>query len=414
MAHQDLLSVALRRLAGLASPEQLLREAARLVVPAVATWCLADLLTEPDLVTRVASRGPDGSLDLPPDMGGRESRRSSAQSAGVLRQLGEAPGGVLHLSREEIAAAGRSADERLRAQASLVQELGTTDLLIIGLSSRQRMRGVLTLGLAEGAFDDAQVQALGELGSLLAVLLDNLALVANQRTIATALQTSLLPRLPHLEGFDLAARYVPADRALEVGGDWYDVFATSPSTTALVIGDITGHDLYAAAQMAELRSLVRAYAVDDAVSPVRVLRATERALSRLGLTTSATCLFALLTCESGAASLEWSAAGHPPPILVRAGAAEVLSSADDLMLGVEASTTRHGMRKELREDDLIVLYTDGLLENRRDPFDERLETLKDLLASMAGAGLEEQAERLVRGLSTGEDDTALLLVRVRT
>lgn len=411
-ANRDLLAASLQGLAGLATPEQVLREAAALLVPAVASWCLADLLTEPDLVTRVVGRGPEGPLDLPSNMGGREVRRSSARSSGVLTQLGEAPGALLRMSGDDIAVAADSSDPRLRAQASLVQGLGTSDLLIIGLLARQRLRGVLTLGLTEGSFDEDQVQQLNEVASLLGLLLDNLALVTAQRTIATALQTSLLPRLPRIPGLTLSARYVPADRALEVGGDWYDVFATSRSSTGLVIGDITGHDLYAATQMAELRSLVRAYAVHDSLSPVQVVESTERALSRLGLATSATCLYGVVTREGDEVTFVWSAAGHPPPILVRAGAATVMPSADDVMLGVDAGTARSQLRQELQADDLLVLYTDGLLETRRDSLDERLAALRKLLESMAAADLEEQAERLVRSLSTGEDDAALLLVQV--
>jgi serine phosphatase RsbU (regulator of sigma subunit)/anti-sigma regulatory factor (Ser/Thr protein kinase) len=409
----DLLACAIRTLTESRSAEELLSAAAELVVPAVGQWCLADLLHEPDLVTRVVARGVEGPLDLSPSMGGVDARRSSALALGALRALSDRPQRLLRLSSDDLTAAAESADPRVRAQGALAATLGSTDVLILGLTHRDRILGVLTIGRTSDVVSDELLQQLVDLALLLGALLEGLRLTSVQRSVSAALQTSLLPPLPLVPGLTLAARYVPADNALEVGGDWYDVFALAHGTTALVIGDVTGHDVTAAARMAEVRSLLRACAVNGGTGPATTLSALDQLTYHLALPASATCLYAQLSNElSNEWELAWSSAGHLPPVLLRDGSAEVLATEADLMLGVDVRVSRTEQRTTLRPGDVLLLMTDGLVEDRRVSLDDRLVVLTAWLSQQADSLPETLADGLLRELPRGDDDIALLVVKV--
>lgn len=411
-----LISTAVRELTGAVSAEQVLSQLAALVVPDLGTWCLADLLQYPDLVVRVAAVGPDGDLAMGPMMGGPQARRSSAQAQGLLARLLDSPQAVMRLGVDQMTELMTSTEPRVRAQAELAMQLGSTDVLVLGLMSRSKPMGVLTIGRAGGAFSDDDLARLRELALLAGALLDNARLVRAQRNMAAALQTRLLPPLPTVPGLALAARYAPADLGLEVGGDWYDVFAPRPGVVALVIGDTTGHDVDAAARMAELRSLLRAVAVGPAHgaprSPAALLTELDRTASVLGAEASATCLYAEVHEVGAELELRWSSAGHLPAILLRDGSATVLEAEADLMLGVDPTTSRADHGLPLRRGDRLVLFTDGLIETRASSLDERLALLLEQVRSTAEGNLEEVADLLVSSLAGGADDVALLLVEV--
>ena len=414
MMSPHLFRQAIRSFSTCTSSDQVLSQVAALVVPALGQWCLADRLDEPDLLTRVAALGTDGPLALPSRMGRTDAHRSSARAVGLLAQVFDAPRRTLRLSADDIEALATSPEPQLRAQADFARRLGSTDVLVLGLPARGRLLGVLTLGRIAAQFDDEEVALLADLALLTGVALDNTRLLQVQRSVSTALQTSLLPPLPVLSGLTLVARYVPAGHGIEVGGDWYDAFVLPGGPAALVIGDATGHDADAATKMAELRHLLRGAAVDRGRAPAATLTQLDRVTTHLGSDASATCLYAQLQRreETAVWRLTWSSAGHLPPMLLRDGRAEVLDTEPDLMLGVDPMTRRHDHGRDLIGGDLLVLYTDGLVEDRRQALDARLDMLGQLLVRTSGTDPEALADLLIAEMAAQDDDVAVLLVSI--
>ena len=409
---RELLPRAVRALAGSTSAVRALTELAELLVPELADWCLADELQPPDLVTRLVAVGPDGPLVLPMGLGPVETRRSSAQTAGLLVRLLDAPGRRLRLSAEQIGSLAGSKDGRVRAQAELALALGTTDVLLVGLTSQDDLLGVLTLGRAGRQFHQHDLDQLTDVATLAGLALDRVRLRRLQRSVSTALQQSLLPQLPLVSGLTLAARFTPAGQGLDVGGDWYDAFVLPDGDVALVVGDATGHDALAAARMAELRNLLRAIAIDRLDPPAGTLTRLDEILDSVGSGLSGTCVYAQVSSTDAGSTLRWSSAGHLPPVLRRAGVAELLDTPPDLMLGVQLGTLRLDHRRNLQEGDLLVFYSDGLVEDRRTGLDERLEVLRRLVEEHASDSPEVLADRLISQLASREDDVAVLVVRV--
>jgi len=403
---------AVRALSGSPDAARALTDLAALLVPELADWCLADELQPPDLVMRLVAVGRDGPLGLPLGLGPVRARRSSARTVGLLARLADAPGRRIRLSAEQLATLAGSDDERLRAQAELALSLGTTDVLVLGITGQDDLLGVLTVGRAGGEFSERDLDVLTDLTALVGLALNGARLRALQRSVSTALQQSLLPQLPVVPDLTLAARFTPAGQGLAVGGDWYDAFALPAGDIALVVGDATGHDVLAAARMAELRNLLRALAVDRQDSPAATLSRLDGVLSQVANELSGTCVYGQVVSSGGSRSLRWSSAGHLPPVLLRAGVAVLLETTADLMLGVRPDTERHDHQRELQAGDLLVLYTDGLVEDRHIGLDERLEVLRLLVEQLALDGPEALADQLVSQLASREDDVAVLVVRV--
>ena len=407
---ETVLARAVRLVAGTPDPAQLLSGLSSLLVPALGDWCLADLLEPPDLITRVAAVGRDGALALGPAPGPVRARRSSARRVGVLSRLGDAPGRRLLLSTEQLHAMAASSEPRTRAQGELALSLGASEALVLGLSAGDELHGVLGLGRGAGGFSAADLQQLADLAVLAAVALANARLRQLQRGVSVALQRSLLPALPVVPGLTLAARFTPAVAGLAVGGDWYDAFGLPDGQLAVVVGDATGHDAQAAARMAELRNLLRALAIDQQAGPAQTFTRLDTVLDRVAPDLSGTCLYAQLTVGPAAPTLSWSSAGHLPPVLLRHGAAELLDTPADLMLGVRLGTERADHVRELQPGDVVVLYTDGLVEERHTGLDERLEVLRERVEALAAQGPEQLADRLTEELASGQDDVAVVVI----
>jgi PAS domain S-box-containing protein len=236
-----------------------------------------------------------------------------------------------------------------------------------------------------------------------------------EHRIAETLQRSLLPEgLPEIPGVSLAARYVPATGDMEVGGDWYDVVQLPQGLIGLVVGDVVGHGLRAAATMGQLRMALRAYALEGETTGQVVSRLQSFVL-QLPVPDMATLVYVLFDPESG--RLRFANAGHPPPLLVGAdGSASYLPAGLAPPLGAAVHPNQFvEVEATLEPGATLLLYTDGLVERRGTSIDESL----DLLAREAGAGvaagldLEGLCEHLLTTL-VGEnvaDDIALVAVR---
>lgn len=408
---ETLLAAVVRETSAATDSTSVLDRAAR-VLTRVADWVLADRLDDPDLVTRIAAYDASGSLVLPAQVGPVSSRRSSAGSVGLLPEVLASPGRALRLDRDRLLKAAEGPDARTRSQARGVLDAGVQDLLVVALVARDVPVGVLTLG-SSGTFSDELVQAVADVALHMGVALDAARLLTVQREVATAMQTSLLPPVPSVPGLLLAARYIPAAQGLDVGGDWYDAFPVTGGL-AVVIGDASGHDVAAAARMADLRNLLRAHAVDRDEGPALTLSRVERTAQALGLDASATCVLAVLRPSgTGGQELRWSSAGHLPPVLLHDGRAELLETDADLMLGVAVGSDRAEHGRVLVTGDVLVLCTDGLVEARDASLDDRLEVLRGVVESEGGGDPDALAEALLRELSQeASDDVALLVVRV--
>jgi len=159
----DLVRDAVRRFAACFDATQVLQQLAGLLTAELVDWCLADRLDDPDPVTRVAAEGRDGPLALPPRTeGAADSRRSSAAAVGLLTQLVLAPQRMLRLSHEDAVRLAGGPDPRLRAQGELALRLGVADVLVLGLTRRDQLLGVLTVGRVAQPFDDEQIALLAE------------------------------------------------------------------------------------------------------------------------------------------------------------------------------------------------------------------------------------------------------------
>jgi serine phosphatase RsbU (regulator of sigma subunit) len=255
------------------------------------------------------------------------------------------------------------------------------------------------------------------LGTTLTQALDRVAVRESQRGLSEALQRSLLTHPLEPDHLELAVRYQPAAEEAQVGGDWYDSFLDPDGALVLVVGDVSGHDRRAAAAMAQVRNLLRGVAFTSGASPAGVLDRLDAAMQGLDVGAAATAVVARVeqTPEDKAAGrrlLRWSSAGHPPPVLVHPGGrVEVLRRPPGLLLGIGAAErTDHTV--VLEPGSTLVLYTDGLVERRREAFDDRLEWLSGLLAAGHDEPAESLADRLVAAAGgDAEDDVALLVLR---
>ncbi|WP_299037801.1 GAF domain-containing SpoIIE family protein phosphatase [uncultured Pseudokineococcus sp.] len=296
----------------------------------------------------------------------------------------------------------------------------TGAVLVLPLEVGDRVLGALVLTWSEaGGLDDATRDVVAAMTSYTAQAVARAQLLAEQRSTARVLQEAMLTELPQPERLHLVARYVPAADGAEVGGDWYDAVVMPDGATNLVIGDVVGHDMRAAASMGQLRSLLRSMAWAHSQPPSHVLERVDEAMPGLHVTCLATCVLARVEQSSedaaaGLRRLRWSSAGHPPPVLLEPdGSARLLEGASDLMLGVRAGTARRDHEALLHEGSTLLLYTDGLVERRDRPVRTGMEDLRRAVERHGHLPLQALTDALLADMVGGHggDDVALLAVR---
>ena len=272
------------------------------------------------------------------------------------------------------------------------------------LVSRGRTLGVaIVIGAVESALDR---RVLVELAARAGVALDNAILFGSERRLALTLQRSLLPTaLPSLPGIELAARYLPGAGGQDVGGDFYLGHALEDGRLLLVIGDVMGHGPQAAARMGQLRAVLAAYAYEGD-PPDRVLAHVSVRASALLDLPMATVLVGIF--DPRTRRLTFSLAGHLPPLV----GGEFVDARPGPPLGT-AMTDYERHTVDVPEGGTVVLYTDGLIEDRERTIDAGLELLR---ASLLGVHVAPDAlcDHVLRALGReqgGEDDIALLVMR---
>ncbi|MER7776744.1 SpoIIE family protein phosphatase [Streptomyces sp. NPDC096191] len=324
--------------------------------------------------------------------------------------------------------AAGSPQDRSLSSGGLVLDNAT---LVVPLRAGNGLLGLVTfMRDAESAtFDGGEVALADELVARTAVSIDNARRFTRERTAALALQRQLLPRqLPAASAVDLAYRYLPTDDLTGVGGDWFDVIPLSGTRVGLVVGDVVGHGLQAAATMGRLRTTVHAFAQMD-MDPVELLSRLDDLVAQpaeeqwggtdvpdgthADVTTGATCLYAVYDPVSRRCVM--ARAGHLPPAVVDPEGRVTfpdLPAGPPLGLG---GLPFESLEIELPVGSLLALFTDGLVEARDHDIDHGLDTLGQVLGDRQ-APLEELCDRAVAELlpsGPAADDTALLLVRTR-
>jgi hypothetical protein len=249
------------------------------------------------------------------------------------------------------------------------------------------------------------------LGGLIGQAVERARLYDTEFALARGLQNALLPhRLPEVPGVTIAARYLPGTQSMEIGGDWYDAIVTSRGL-CLVIGDVEGHSVAAAATMGQLRSAVRAFATSGG-EPNEVLARTNRLLSDLDPDLLASsCLIQL---DNGVGRARIARAGHLPPLIRYAdGRTDVLEVPGGALLGVDPLTEYPISEFDPAPGSVLALYTDGLVEIPGVPIDQGIDRLRVALAHAdTTLTLEQLADRLLSEATRSThraDDVALLL-----
>ena len=296
-----------------------------------------------------------------------------------------------------------------------LKAIGIADgaLGVVPLVSHGKPIGAMMLSFAdEGTFDAPERALITTLAEQCAQALERARLQERSHDVALALQQSMLPSaLPEVDGLELTARYHPAVESLEVGGDWYDVVARPDGLVALAVGDVVGRGLRAATTMGQLRSALAALALSTE-SPAQVLDGLERFAGQVEGARLATVVYGVLDPIAG--TFRYACAGHPPPLVLRPGGGTELLEAgrSPLLCALPAGTT--GPRPEgtylLEPGDRLLLYSDGLVERRRESLTAGLLRLAEAAVAVGdGPGWsDELVRRMTAG--AGDDDVALLAV----
>jgi serine phosphatase RsbU (regulator of sigma subunit) len=309
--------------------------------------------------------------------------------------------------------------DAVRAQApdsaGTFVEMGWQSAAAVPLPGPAGPIGALTFVWKQPYVVDAIEQAIfAALAGYVAQALQRADYLNAQKNTAETLQRALLSELPDTAPFEVAARYEPAARGEHVGGDWYDAVRLEDDHLAVVVGDVTGHDMRAAALMGRLRSKLRLLLVDRHEPPAALLRRLDMANQALGDRIAATVVLGYLSAEptGDGHQLQWSNAGHPSPLLLTADGVTLLDPRDPL-LGVLRRTPRNSHVRHIPPGSTVLFYTDGLIETRDASWDDRVAQLSDLAATLTDRPLPEMLGRLYTELAGNnhEDDVALLAVR---
>jgi PAS domain S-box-containing protein len=393
--------------------DELLTRLTRVLTPVAADWCVIELLGRHGGLEHVAvsNRSPSAAAQL----------AATLRSAPIALDGGGAVAEVLRTGQARLARPGAMADVLQHAAADrgrpdLAREFALNSSVIVPIETRGEVLGVLILSTeGDRQLDDDDLDLAVEIAHRAALAVGNARTYQQEHQIAETLQRALLPAtVPVVPGLDVAVRYVAATDGASVGGDWYDVLAFEDDTTGIVIGDVVGHDIAASTSMGQLRTALRIYAWEEQGAPASALARVDRLVDGLGLG-CATCILGVLDLD--ASSFRWSNAGHPPPLLLRAGQATFLHDGNGVLLGATGGAGVREATADLREGDVLILYTDGLVERRGESLQDGL----DRLAGAATAAATDDAEVLCESLldalvpatASRDDDVAILVARVR-
>ncbi|WP_327372027.1 SpoIIE family protein phosphatase [Streptomyces sp. NBC_01217] len=421
--HMTMLDTAAARIGTTLDMDTTCAELADLVVPGLADLATVEVFP-PDVappvrpapagvlrLRRAALTAVAGMHDGLPGFGPTGEYVDYQEGAAVQRCLATNQAVVENLATDEQLRRSAPVPERV----AVYRALGMHSAVIVPVAVRSRPLGALVLIRAGDSpvFADEDVVVARELAGRAAVDLDHARRYAHEHTIALELQRSLLsePRPPHPH-IEIATRYLPADRSVLVGGDWFDVIPMRDGRHLKAMGDVMGHGVEAAVAMSHYRSLLRMFA-DDGLPPHRILEQLDRMVERSGLDRAATCLLAVVDRFGGAC--EVASAGHLPPVLIDPGKAGT-RVCDGVPVGPPLGTGVGGYRTKAVEfgpDTVLFMYTDGLVERRGEDIDISVGRLGELTLPENGS-LDELLDTVLERFGPGaEDDIAVLASRTR-
>ncbi|MET9498910.1 SpoIIE family protein phosphatase [Streptomyces sp. NPDC006552] len=389
-----------------------LRRVCRVLTREMADWCVVDLLDEHGDAERVCvvHREPH-ALNGGVDLGRLPSVSENAK--GPLARVLRGAGPLLITDIPTPDQAENALDAR---QLRLFEQLDAHSTIMAPLRARREVLGALIVVRTghDAPFTEQDALLVADLVEGISLSVDNARLYQHTRTAAERLQRSLLPRLPHIPSMEITARYAPSSTTAQIGGDWYDAFTLPDGDTALVIGDVAGHDLTAAVTMSQLRNMLRGIAVDCQDQPSEVLRRLDLATLTLSPHSTATCAYAVVKGpHSGPWEVHHSSAGHLPVLLTYPdGDTRYLDSASGLLIGVDSTLPRPTARDPLSPHSTLLMYTDGLIERPGESLSDSLARLRRHTAALARAPLDVFCDELILSLGAGStDDIALLALR---
>jgi PAS domain S-box-containing protein len=388
-------------------PRETLTRLANLTVRHICDWCSVDL--------------DDTYTEIDPIIAHID--RSKVEQAEEFRRRyppdPDAPSGVPQVIRSGEPEIYPEVTEQMLADAAtdeehleMMRQLDIRSAMIVPLEARGRVLGAITfVACGERTFGPDDLELAEDLARRAALAVDTSMLYQREHETALTLQRALLPASPpSVEGVEIATRYLPAEAGLEVGGDWYDVIETTPGRVDVVIGDVAGRGVHAAAVMGRLALSLRAYLLDG-----RPIEAAVAGLDQLmrGLDAAQMSTLLALSLDLGGGAARYVRAGHPPGLLRRPDRTIVeLEGEVSPPVGILDGASFRVNEAELAPGAMLLLYTDGLIERRRLDLRIGIARLKEAFAAASddpGAVVEElptalDAERV-------PDDIALLALR---
>ena len=389
-----------------------------LVVPRLADWATVTVLGYDGQPADLGwtHRDPDRRVDLETYLT-RRGRGAPADDSPLAAAL--LTGEPVHLDSIPDALVERAltSDEVREAW----RRLDSASFTMVPLRARSETFGALALvnSSSRPPHTEMEIATAVEVARRAGLALDNARLYGQQLQVAETLQRSLLTPPPQPDHLEIAVRYQPASTNMHVGGDWYDAFQQRDGATLLVIGDVVGHNVDAAAAMGQIRSIVRGIAYDREDGPAKILSRVDEVMTGLRIGTLATALVARLKqpadqARCGLRTLCWSSAGHLPPIVLHPdGRVQLLDTPPETLLGAESANHRTDHEYQVRPGQTLLFYTDGLVEHGRTHIDEGIRRLTRLLEELGDLSVDALCDRLLERIVRHRSDDDIAIVAVR-
>jgi PAS domain S-box-containing protein len=394
-----------------------LRRFAEIAVPKLGDWCIIHVVEPDGTILPVAIAHPNEEL-----------RDEILRLSEKYQTDPNSPTGVPAVIRtqeaelyEEITDAQLELVAQDEEHLALLRKLGMKSAMFVPIVCRDRALGSMTLVSTDSRrrYTKEDLKRAEELAARAGFPIDNARLYEKSAIVARTLQNSLLPPdLPRIPGAELTARYIPAGEGLDVGGDFYDVFQTARRSWGIVVGDVTGKGVEAAAITSFTRHTIRTAAMTTD-RPSEILNILNRALLEdPKIERYCTAQYARVDTRFARMRVTLSGAGHPLPYIVRSNGAVEQVQCKGTLLGFSDGITFEDVTVELDFGDKLFLYTDGVTDIRHKDRTSEVPTLRELLDQCGKRGTEASAELIVRtvlDLQDGNprDDIALVALGVR-